>query len=478
MESMTPPPPSPTRRGNPPGPSTGPGSGRPSARRRVLLALALAAAVGQAACLRQEPRDPLGLIPRLLPFERLPYVQSVDTASATIRWLASASAPDSAEFRPGRQGPWQAAAVTRSHERASSLSGPVATRDVRLTGLEPGAEVSYRIWADTALAGPFTFRTAPRPGSGGTTRVLVFGDSGYGSDVQMRLARIMEEADADLVVHTGDIAYQDGTEEDFTLRHFQVYRQMLSHVPFFPAPGNHDLRAEGGAPYRRAFVWPAPFGDARFYSFRWGDILFVALDTTDERETDWRVELSADAGGEPPSSYTDGAELREGEGRQYDWLGEKLRAGRQDPEVRWTIVYMHHPPYSHAVGMSGHGTDVKILREVAPLFDEHGVDLVLSGHDHHYERTFPLFDDKLAEEGCGPVYILSGGGGATRFARGIAESPVQARSSLQHHFVRLEISGGLIRGTAIGDRGQTIDAFTVLPYEGADGEGDPAGPGC
>ncbi len=139
---------------------------------------------------------------------------------------------------------------------------------------------------------------------------------------------------------------------------------------------------------------------------------------------------------------------------------------------------MHHPPYSYAVGLSGHGSDVDLEREISPLFDEYGVDLVLSGHDHHYERTRPLHDDEIALPGCGPVYIVTGGGGASRFARGVGRSPIQAWSSLEHHFVELRITDEEIRGTAIDERGRSLDQFIVFPYEGNGPDGHATGPRC
>ncbi len=434
----------------------------------------LIACVAGAAC-KQSVGDPLGLIPRFAPFERLPYLQAVDASSATVRWLAIASVSDSAQYRTDPRGSWRALTIERS-DRRTSVTGIVATRTARIEGLEPSQSVAYRVWADTVAVGPFSFRTAPLPGDSDTIRVLAFGDSGWGSDAQIRLAEQMQDREFDLAIHMGDIAYQNGSEADFTLRHFQVYRSLLAQIPFFPSVGNHDLRSDGGMPYRRAFVWPASFEDARFYSYRWGSVKFLALDTIDEPDTDWSLEgaLSLDEDGE---SSTDGAEIRDGGGRQYEWLVRELAAAQADSTVRWIIVYMHHPPYSHARGISGHGSDLDLQREIAPLFDRYGVDLVLSGHDHHYERSNPVHDGEVAHDGCGPVYILTGGGGASRFVRGVGRSPLQARGSREYHFVNLDITESTLRAQAWGEQGQLIDGFLVLPYEGETEDGARS-PGC
>ncbi len=280
-------------------------------------------------------------------------------------------------------------------------------------------------------------------------RILAFGDSGWGSPSQIRLARLMPQEPADLIVHTGDIVYENGSDEDFTLRHFRAYQDLLAEVPFFPTPGNHDLRADGEGPYRRAFEWPNPVPDALYYSFRWADIQFLVLDTTSETG--------------------EGDELRAGSGEQLSWLTEQLDRGQRDPNVRWLVVTMHHPLFSGATGLSGHGSDKDLRRVLGPLFERYGVDLVLAGHDHHYERTLPLSDGLPVDAGCGPVYVVTGGGGSSQFARMVAKTRRAAVALSQFHFVRLTATMDQIVGRAVDERGEEIDHFVVRPYNGRGG---------
>ncbi len=429
--------------------------------RKVLRGVAVAAGLAAGAC-RQPVADPLAMVDGFRPFERLPYLQAVDTASAVVRWLAAPDAADRVEIRREGESAWRPVAVRRAAEPVRGVSGPTVLRDARLTGLRPGERVEYRVAAGSAERGPYRFRLAPRPVPGDTVRVLAFGDSGWGSEAQVRLAALMRPGRWDLAVHTGDIAYPDGSETDFTIRHFQIYRDLLSRVPFFPSPGNHDVRTAGGAPYDRAFAWPAPAPGARYYAFRWGRTRFLALDTTDERVPELEDEpedvlARHSAGGE------DGRLLRRGAGRQYAWLEEELEAASESPETRWIIVYMHLPLYSHAVGLSGHGGDRDLERTLAPLFERYGVDLVLAGHDHHYERTLPLRAGEPVEDGCGPVYVVTGGGGASRFARGLAPAPVVAARSREHHFLGLAITDREIRGEVVGEHDERLDTFRVIP---------------
>jgi 3',5'-cyclic AMP phosphodiesterase CpdA len=133
---------------------------------------------------------------------------------------------------------------------------------------------------------------------------------------------------------------------------------------------------------------------------------------------------------------------------------------------------MHHPLYSHATGFSGHGSDEQLQAAVGPLLDRYGVDLVLAGHDHHYERSHPVRAGEPVEPGCGPVYVLTGGGGASRFARSVQRSKLTVSTSTSHQFVRLVVRRAVIQGIALGTQGEVIDQFAVRAYEGPDA-GDP-----
>lgn len=439
--------------------------------------------------------DPLGIGPSMAPFERHPYVQRVDSGSASIVWLARADVGDSAAYRvvegagADPDPDWRGAPVRRLEYPDTVLGeqGRLVRREARLEGLPPGAEVEYVAWAGEARQGPFRFRTAPPAGEGDTIRVLAFGDSGWGSEAQLRLARLMSSEPADLIVHTGDIAYHVGSEEDFTLRHFRVYRSLLAGTPFFPAPGNHDLRTDDGAPYDRAFLWPAPTEGARYYTFRWGGVQFVMLDTTDPDRPDLdypprvaarlaREAAARTSGEDVDREESPGGRMRDEEGPEFEWLVRTLEQASADPSVRWIVVVMHHPIYSHAVGLSGHGADQELGEAIVPLFDRYGVDLVLAGHDHHYERSHPLRDGRAVEPGCGPVYVVSGGGGATRFARGIAPSPLLERSSREHHYVRLKVVEAAIIGEVVDEAGRLIDEFRVFDSPGWSQEEEAAAP--
>lgn len=401
-------------------------------RTAVLL---LAAAV--LAC-RPAPRVPPGVPPAPDPFHRAPYLQAVHADSATVMWREDPAGDGELLFRVAG-GAWKAAAVE---------AGERGNRRAVLSGLPSGAEVEFRAVSRGREMGPYRFRAAPSDTSTAAVEVLAFGDSGWGSDAQILLAEEMKRRDWDLAVHVGDIAYPDGTEEDFTVRHFRVYRPLFAGVPFYPAPGNHDIRSDGGAPYDRAFRWPDGRPGGRYYSFRWGRVQFLALDTSTDREVE---------------------ALKGRRGDQYRWLASTLDSVARDTTLAWTVVFTHEPLYSHGSGLGGHGADPGLRKALEPLFLHHGVDLVLMGHEHHYERTRPLRRGRPVEAGCGPVYFVTGGGGASRFGRAVSPGPRAARVSREHHFLGLKVEPHAATGEAVGADGRRLDRFRILPYDpGAD----------
>lgn len=391
------------------------------------------------------PGDPVGIAAPPPPFERAPWVQDVDRTSAVILWMITDATPSDVaghvQFRvAGGDGDWMTVAAVQRTDRIRSAS---------LTGLPSGASIEYRILTDELRQPASRFRTAPDPGNGSwPVRVLLFGDSGWGGEEQIRLARQMSKVSWDLLVHLGDVAYEDGTEEELTTRHFHIYADILQSTPMFPAVGNHDLHVDDGAAYDASFVWHPPYPGERYYAYRWGGVQFVALDTS--------------------SPTADVADLRDGTGRQYDWLQETLQTAHDDPTIRWTIVYMHHPIISHGLGISGHGGDRKLRVALAPLFEKWGVDLVAAGHEHHYERTTPVRQGRKVPRGCGPVYFVAGGAGASRYARGVGASSVTAVSSREYSYVDLSIEAGVIAGRTIRQDGSLLDEFRIHPFAGND----------
>jgi 3',5'-cyclic AMP phosphodiesterase CpdA len=345
--------------------------------------------------------------------ERYPYLQSTGPRSSVLVWTSLAQAAEVVEVRTP-----EGELVGRFAGRARPTTFLEAGTQYEATigGLEPSTVYCYSLSDDAGGAlGPIGFRTAPLRGEDAPVRVLVFGDSGTGSDDQWALREQMDTVPIDLVLHTGDLAYLSGSMQQFEDYVFDVYEGLLSSVPFYPSIGNHDNRTANAGPYREAFVLPENGGEQqieRRYSFDWGPAHFVALDT-------------------------------ERHGRdQAEWLERDLAAS----ELPWKIVFAHESPFSSGV----YGPSGSWAEHYVPVLRRQGVQLVFTGHDHHYERTAPM---------DGVTYVVTGGGGASTRHPSARDFTALAEGVI--HFVLLEIDGNELRVHAIDGTGQEFDAFDI-----------------
>lgn len=318
---------------------------------------------------------------------RAPYVQQVTSTSAMIGWVSTSSGEQWVEV--GAPGDGSARSVVGEREVTTVRSAGEQQMWARLEGLQPGAIHCYALHGEAgALTDRIGFRTAPAVDSAEPVRFLAFGDSGGGGSDQRALADRMTLFPYDLIVHTGDLAYDSGSIEDIEHTVFGFYAQLFRHIPFFPASGNHDYETMQGAPFRGVFALPGDSGE-KWYSYDWGRVHFVALDTE--------------------ASYT----------TQAAWLDQDLAA----TALPWKVVYFHRPAYSSGQ----HGSDSSLRRALEPVFEKHRVQLVLAGHDHNYERTVPQ---------RGVLYVVTGGGGVG--TRAVGSSSFTAFSEDVIHFVYVE----------------------------------------
>jgi hypothetical protein len=302
-----------------------------------------------------------------------------------------------------------------------------------ITGLTPDTTYNYRIYTaghDLTPWPEITFTTAPESNQ---FTFVVMGDSRPGdahsppSQAALDVATEMSQHRFDLALHTGDIVNSGGTcsgddssWNQYIRDYFNLYRESIGHIPFYPSIGNHDLYGGscGYQGYSDVFHLPA------YYSFDWGNAHFVTLDTT--------------------QSYRPGSP-------QYEWLVDDLQTNSP-----WKFVFFHHPAYS-----SGHhGSTSDVQSHLVPIFEEYGVDLVFNGHDHLYERTCPILDD-ACEEG-GVVYYVTGGGGASLYNAG--NEWFTAFSRRTHHFLTVEVDDCRLRVDAVS--GSVFDSYEIDHCDG------------
>jgi hypothetical protein len=348
-----------------------------------------------------------------LSLQRRPYLQQATDRSVRLMWTAGAGALAGATItRPDGTPAMRVEAVEDAI--ADRLLAAAQWR-APVDGLSPDTVYCYDVGANDGTWTRTGFKTAPAAGSGRPVRFVAFGDSGSGGSDQYAALAQIRTTPFDLLIHTGDIAYAAGSRNDFERRFFDVYADILQRFPIFPASGNHEYQTQGAQPFRDVFGLPengGPEGLERWYSFNWGDVHFVALDTQRTGPV------------------------------QADWLEADLTAN----QLPWTVVYGHRPPFS-----SGHhGSDAAFRSTFVPVLERHRVPLVLNGHEHDYERTKPL---------NGVTYIVTGGGG--RGTRNVGRSSFTAFSEAVIHFVYVEITGDTLTLHAIDGTGVEFDSLVL-----------------
>jgi hypothetical protein len=282
-------------------------------------------------------------------------------------------------------------AETRTYTDSNNGIQTIA-QHARIEGLQPDSAYVYRIVSDgeTQLSG--AFRTAPEGRA--AFRFTSVGDIACG-DTAYSKASLNAEATAaaieqfDPVVHlvNGDLSYANSNQ----LYQPQVWAQYFDNTqfsaanrPWMPTLGNHENEPgngpQGYLSYQTRFALPNNgSGDfeGNWYKFQIGSVLFVMLDNNDVcYQVDTGTYLST-GDNQILTGYSGGAQER--------WLEWTLREASTDTSVDWIVVVMHQPAMSTS---DAEGSDLGIRQNWMPLFYKYGVDLVLAGHDHDYERSY------------------------------------------------------------------------------------------
>lgn len=268
--------------------------------------------------------------------------------------------------------------------------------------------------------------------------IVALGDSGTANDIQKQIAAYIEEIDYDFVLHTGDLAYGDGEKQQIIDKFEKIYSKNFRRH-FYPTLGNHDYHTDSGQPYLDYFDLPKQAlnkkDNERYYSFDKEGVHFIALDTNDPLD-----EISGDRDDD-----------------MGDWLKADL-IGAQDAKA--IIVFMHHPPYNSGK----HGDDTRVQKKLVPLFEKYSVDLVLSGHDHDYQRTCPILNvdgQPKCNDTKGIPYVITGGGGREPYEIDDTFPDYLIKGIEDTNYVVLKISDNTIKLTAYNGENKKLDSFSI-----------------
>lgn len=291
----------------------------------------------------------------------------------------------------------------------------MTARRVLLAALALGLASCTQTTAPPPSSTPAASSTATATSGGGEAlRFAAVGDIGDGGTGERLVAGAIAaedaRADLDLILLLGDLIYPNGDPAQYPAKFAEPYRPVeRAGIRLRAALGNHDLRTDAEA-LGRAFGMPA-----RYYTFTEGPVQFFALD-----------DATASIGVE-----------------QLAWLRRELGRSR----ARWQVLFMHVPAYSSGM----HGSHPAVADVLRPIVEEFGVELVLAGHDHDYERTRPI---------GGAVWVVSGGGCCPRTFRGPAAG-FTAHRATGLHFVVVEVTAAEMRLVAVDAQGRRIDRATI-----------------
>ena len=238
-----------------------------------------------------------------------------------------------------------------------------------------------------------------------------------GASAPRAVADLLLASGADFWLHTGDVVYPAGERRHAATAFFRPFADVLRRMPCYPVLGNHDLMTEAGAPFFENFVLPvAPGDDEGCFTFRDGPVRIVGLHLRDPLGPD-----------DPALAY-----LRD------------VAAASSEP---WLIVMNHYPVRS--VYRAEPRED--LAAHYAPLCLELGVDVLLAGHDHNYQR--------FGEPGA-MIEIVTGGGGKSLYDIR-HRPPGLAAASVAYHICEFEVEGVELRMTARAVDGRVLDSFTI-----------------
>jgi len=310
-----------------------------------------------------------------------------------------------------------------------AVGAPIEVRDtamvnlheVLVEGLAAGVRYQYEVSGPGIGATEGVFNTAPQRAE--PFRFLLYGDTRSNARSHASIVAAMRREGPDFVVHTGDLL-ADGRSDRQWDDFFAIERDLLRDTVFIPVVGNHELRNSsriGIENFRRYVNCPPPDAPRPEldYVVRYGNVRMILANAYD----DWS------------------------RAPQRAWLEQHLSQARRDGPDDFLLVVTHWG--MHSSGPHGENRSLRAAG-LPEMFRRYGVDLVVAGHDHVYERG----------EERGLRYMVTGGSGAPLYSRR-AEHNYTRVFAAQHHYVRVDAEGDKLDFTAVRPDGTVLDRFTI-----------------
>lgn len=296
---------------------------------------------------------------------RGPYLQSGTPTSTIIKWRTNSSTDSKVWYGTN----------PNNLNLTQSIAGSIIDHEIMIDGLTANTTYYYAIGDNagqiTTAGNDFYFKTAPTTSTAQPITAWILGDCGTANSNQSAVRdayyNYIGDKHTDMMLLLGDNAYNSGLETEYQNAIFNMYPAKLKNTMMWSCPGNHDYYGADGlaAAYYDIFTFPTSAqaggiasNTEKYYSFDYGNIHIVSLDSHDESRSTGSPMLM--------------------------WLENDLAATSQE----WIVVLFHHPPYSKGSHDSDtEGRMIEMRENVLPILESYGVDLVLSGHSHAYERS-------------------------------------------------------------------------------------------
>lgn len=397
--------------------------------------------------------------------ERATYLQMASATAMTIRWQSTIRYRGVAKYG-------------QSLDKLDGLVTEVESREgheIRLTNLKPLTRYYYAIGQQ---GGEFKtdkdhwFFTSPTSGVEQSARFLILGDPGRAVPGQTKvrdaaLTWLQENKRSnrpamDALLTTGDNAYTSGKNDQFQQHFFEPFKHILRNTPLWPIYGNHDARRWS---FFKIFSLPTQAesggvasGTEHYYSFNYGQVHFVVLDSEASRWNNNHAMAS--------------------------WLRLDLKAN----QLPWVVSLFHHPPYTKGSHNSDRYRDSRgrlfdMRENILPILEQAGVDLVLSGHSHMYERSYLVdchyntsdmlkaemilsrnkqhYQKRSRGKGANEGAVYAVVGSSAKVDYGPINHPVMANSMLELGSLVVDVNANRLDGRFISGEGLVLDHFSI-----------------
>ncbi|MCL5282000.1 MAG: metallophosphoesterase [Planctomycetes bacterium] len=331
-----------------------------------------------------------------------------------LMWETDTKQPSGVSYGP-KGGPQAYRQSTA--ERLTYQGTTVYIHKLWIEDLQPGRTYDYQITGPNRRSETFEFHTTPAETN--EVRFIVYGDTRTQPEVHRKLVEQMRKHPVDFIIHGGDLV---ASGDDYRLwgpQFFEPLQGLVERVPIYAAKGNHEGR---GGTFEKLLVPPGGEND---FSLDYGPLHYFCLNNVSSKKS---------------------------AGQLVNQIAQDAAASR----AAWKFVTYHIP----SINFGGH---ISVWQQSRALraFSESGIDFVVTGHSHQYERFRPI---EPPGEGSYVTYITAGGGGAPLAS--VEPTPCHACAQAVYHFCLFHIRAGHLTMDTIDAEGRTIDHLDITKTAG------------